>query len=101
MYSKARGQERSCVNSTPQLTHVDLGPRNILIKNERIAAIVDWETFSLRCHPAFWEDMGTKNEAMPAGVRQAVDEEFWENVGRSSHLHSRPYVTSRFMQCWP
>lgn len=50
MYSKARGQERSCVNSTPQLTHVDLGPRNILIKNERIAAIVDWETYRLRCH---------------------------------------------------
>ncbi|KAI0707547.1 kinase-like protein [Cerioporus squamosus] len=58
----------------PQLTHGDLAPRNIIVKDGRIAAIVDWETFGW--YPDFWEDMGIHNEVMPGRVREAIEGAF-------------------------
>ena len=71
--------------STPQLTHGDLAPRNILIRDGRIVAIVDWDTFGW--YPEFWEDMGIRNEVMSMRVRDAIESVF----GKTSEI-ARAYV---------
>ncbi|RDX46123.1 kinase-like protein [Lentinus brumalis] len=58
----------------PRLTHGDLAPRNIIIEDGKIVAIVDWETFGW--YPEFWEDMGIHNEVMPGRVREAIERVF-------------------------
>ncbi|RPD71813.1 hypothetical protein L226DRAFT_537810 [Lentinus tigrinus ALCF2SS1-7] len=55
----------------PKLTHGDLAPRNIIVRDGKIVAIVDWETFGW--YPDFWENMGIHNEVMPQRVRDAIE----------------------------
>ncbi|KAI0707552.1 kinase-like protein [Cerioporus squamosus] len=65
---------RESAESEPVLTHGDLAPRNILIKNGRIVAVVDWETFGW--YPDFWEYMGVGNEVMPRVTSRAIEATF-------------------------
>jgi thiamine kinase-like enzyme len=43
------GNRRYCT----KFTHSDIAPRNILVKNGKIAAIIDWETAGW--YPEYWE----------------------------------------------
>ncbi|CDO68393.1 hypothetical protein BN946_scf184815.g40 [Trametes cinnabarina] len=61
---------------TPVLSHGDLAPRNILVKDDRIVAIVDWET--LGWYPDFWEIMGVHNELVSRRLLEARQEVFGE-----------------------
>ncbi len=60
--------------SEPVLTHGDLAPRNILVKDGRIVAVVDWETFGW--YPDFWEYMGIGDEVMPRVTFRAIEATF-------------------------
>ena len=71
----------------PQLTHGDLAPRNIIVDDGKIAAIVDWETFGW--YPDFWEDMGIHNEVMPSRVRREIERVF----GKMTDV-TRTYIMS-------
>lgn len=46
-----------CIRSLPSheivLTHSDLAPRNILVKDSKVVAILDWELAGY--YPAYWE----------------------------------------------
>ncbi|KAI0777400.1 kinase-like protein [Trametes elegans] len=68
---------REGAESIPVLTHGDLAPRNILVKDNRIVAIVDWET--LGWYPAFWERMGVGNEPLHGNLAPVIDEVFGED----------------------
>ncbi|RDX46144.1 kinase-like protein [Lentinus brumalis] len=67
----ARSQSQE---SEPVLTHGDLAPRNILVKNGCIVGVVDWETFGW--YPGFWEYMGIGNEGSSDRVYQAIEDVF-------------------------
>ncbi|KAI9062198.1 kinase-like protein [Trametes sanguinea] len=55
---------------TPVLSHGDLADRNILVKDNRIVAVVDWET--LGWYPEFWEVMGVRNSYGGQELRDAT-----------------------------
>ncbi|KAI0777398.1 kinase-like domain-containing protein [Trametes elegans] len=62
--------------AVPVLTHGDLAPRNIIVKDNRIAAVVDWESFGW--YPDFWEGMGIRNAFLWRSLREAMTEVFGE-----------------------
>ncbi len=69
-YDMLEGARSECGESEPVLSHGDLAPRNLLVKDGRIVAVVDWETFGW--YPDFWEYMGVGNEATPRPTFQAI-----------------------------
>ncbi|KAI9062168.1 hypothetical protein FKP32DRAFT_1677502 [Trametes sanguinea] len=85
----------ACHASTPVLCYGDLAPRNILVKDDRIVGIVDWETFSW--YPAFWEEMAARNELMSKRLSEAQRDVFGEISWESEvgvYLRVYNYVTA-------
>ncbi|TFK88538.1 hypothetical protein K466DRAFT_613316 [Polyporus arcularius HHB13444] len=80
---RSKGEE-----SEPVLTHGDLAPRNILVKDGRIVTVVDWETFGW--YPDFWEYMGIGDEVMPRVTFRAIEATF----GKTALV----YETYRYVQ---
>ncbi|TFY77019.1 hypothetical protein EWM64_g6992 [Hericium alpestre] len=56
----------------PVLAHGDLSPRNILVKDGKLVAVVDWETFGW--YPDFWEEMGMWNEVMRRDLKAIIQD---------------------------
>ncbi|KAI0310602.1 kinase-like domain-containing protein [Amylostereum chailletii] len=60
----------------PVLTHGDLAPRNILVRDGRIVAVLDWESFGW--YPEFWEMMGLRNGGITLELKNELKEAFGE-----------------------
>jgi aminoglycoside phosphotransferase len=59
------------------ISHGDLNPRNVMIKDGHVVGIVDWDTFGW--YPDFWEFM--MMERQTAGYEQHMTEAFLEEAG--------------------
>ena len=58
----------------PVLCHGDIAPQNLIVKDGRIVAVVDWETFGW--YPDFWEEIRLRSRMMKRATAQAVVEVF-------------------------
>ncbi|KAI0707550.1 kinase-like protein [Cerioporus squamosus] len=90
----ARSQSQE---SEPVLTHADLAPRNILVKDGRIVAVVDWETFGW--YPDFWEYMGIGNEGCSGRVYQAIEDVFGM-TSFVSHASGAARFETKLVECF-
>ncbi len=75
-YRELQSVHRDGEQYSPILTHGDLAPRNLLVKDGRIVAVLDWETFGW--YPEFWEEMGIWNASIPLRLQRAIVEVFGE-----------------------
>ncbi|KAI0765206.1 kinase-like protein [Fomes fomentarius] len=75
-YQELQSVQREGKPYSPLLTHGDLAPRNLLVKDGRIVAVLDWETFGW--YPEFWEEMGIWNASIPLRLQRAIVEVFGE-----------------------
>lgn len=64
----------SAVHWQPVLTHGDLSPQNVMVKDGQVVAILDWETFGW--YPDFWEYMILFSGSCVAEAREAVQAVF-------------------------
>ncbi|KAH9930527.1 kinase-like domain-containing protein [Epithele typhae] len=58
----------------PELMHGDLAPRNVLVKDGAVVAILDWGTFGW--YPTFWQMIGMWAQFKPKRVEDAIKEVF-------------------------
>ncbi|OSD02659.1 kinase-like protein [Trametes coccinea BRFM310] len=58
----------------PVLSHGDFADRNILVKDDRVVAIIDWETFGW--YPEFWDLMGLWMSQIGATPNEIMGEVF-------------------------
>ncbi|CDO71168.1 hypothetical protein BN946_scf184845.g38 [Trametes cinnabarina] len=85
--------EESPRDITPALSHGDLADRNVLVKDNRIVAIVDWETFGW--YPDFWEVMSLWTSRMGPSLLDAVQTVFGKP---NLEAYTYRFVTACFCQ---
>ncbi|KAI0315311.1 kinase-like domain-containing protein [Amylostereum chailletii] len=71
-----RDASSTATKAGPVLTHGDLAPRNIIVRNGLIVAVLDWEAFGW--YPEFWETMGLRNGGLTVGLKSKLREVFGE-----------------------
>ncbi|KAJ8518342.1 hypothetical protein ONZ45_g4560 [Pleurotus djamor] len=59
---------------SPTLTHGDLSPRNILVQDGKVIAVLDWETFGW--YPDFWEYMAALRSAWSLSWMNSLEQCF-------------------------
>ena len=65
----------------PVLSHGDLAPQNLIVKNGRIVAVIDWETFGW--YPDFWEEFGVLSKPLTRRFIDAFEKKFGEESDES------------------